>query len=62
MQGEGKMVWPDGKVYTGNFYNDLKNGEGKLTTAEGKVYEGTWINGKFNDIDFNDNDSLPDFS
>jgi len=26
--GAGKMVWPDGRVYNGNFYNDLREGKG----------------------------------
>lgn len=34
-----------------------------MTTGDGKVYDGTWINGKFNDIDFKDeNESVPDFT
>ena len=52
MTGYGVMKWPDGKIYEGNFKNDLKNGFGKLTTVEGKVYEGNWLNGKFNNLDF----------
>lgn len=33
MSGKGIMRWPDGKVYEGEFFNDMKNGFGKLTTS-----------------------------
>ena len=54
MSGYGVMKWPDGKVYEGEFMNDLKHGKGRLVTQDGKVYEGTWVAGKFGNLDTND--------
>lgn len=51
MSGFGIMKWPDGKIYEGEFMNDLKHGKGKLVTSDGKVYEGTWVAGKFGNLD-----------
>jgi len=51
MSGFGVMKWPDGKIYEGEFMNDLKHGKGKLVTTEGKVYEGTWVAGKFGNLE-----------
>lgn len=51
MSGHGIMKWDDGKIYEGEFLNDLKHGEGKLTTTDGKVYVGKWVNGKFHKVD-----------
>ena len=31
MNGKGKFIYKDGKVYEGFFANDLKFGQGKLT-------------------------------
>lgn len=32
------MKWSDGKVYEGEFLNDLKNGKGKMIMPNGKIY------------------------
>lgn len=40
MNGTGRLVWPDGKVYAGYFKDDLRNGFGKLEWADGKMFEG----------------------
>ena len=46
MNGTGKMVYEDGRVYEGQYYNDQKNGFGTYSWPNGKVYEGGWVNGK----------------
>lgn len=34
-----------------------------MSMPDGKIYEGTWINGKFNDMDFKDDEnSIPEFT
>lgn len=38
MDGEGVYVWPDGKRYTGEYKEDLKEGIGKMEYPDGKVY------------------------
>ena len=47
MSGVGKLVWPDNRIYEGEFLNDKKHGKGKLTTAEGRIIDGKWKNGKY---------------
>jgi len=43
--GQGTMIWPDGRVYEGQWKNDNINGQGKLTDTDGTVYEGDWVDG-----------------
>lgn len=40
MDGNGKLIWPDGKVYSGYFKDDLRNGFGALEWEDGKRFEG----------------------
>ena len=35
MHGKGKMLWPDGRKYSGEFANNIKNGFGKLEFGDG---------------------------
>jgi hypothetical protein len=44
--GEGKMTYADGRVYTGQFRDGRANGKGTLTFPDGKVQSGEWENGK----------------
>ncbi len=53
MNGYGVLRWPDGKVYEGQFENDLKHGQGKLTTPIGDVFQGEWVMDEFKNIDKN---------
>eukprot|EP00826_Nyctotherus_ovalis_P025683 TRINITY_DN1992_c0_g3_i1.p2 TRINITY_DN1992_c0_g3~~TRINITY_DN1992_c0_g3_i1.p2 ORF type:complete len:112 (+),score=27.04 TRINITY_DN1992_c0_g3_i1:307-642(+) len=46
MNGKGTYRWPDGRVYIGEFANDLKDGYGVMTWAHGERYEGSWKDGK----------------
>lgn len=45
--GMGKEIMPDGSVFIGTFYNNVRNGKGKLyNNTECNVFEGEWIDGK----------------
>lgn len=52
MHGQGKLTWPDGRSYKGNFVNDIKEGQGLFiwpdTNNKNKFrsYNGSWKNGK----------------
>jgi len=46
MHGKGEMVWPDGRKYEGDYFEDKKHGYGILTFADGKKYKGGWEHGK----------------
>lgn len=42
MNGFGKMEWPDGHAYEGQFEDGAFNGQGKFTYDNGDIYEGDW--------------------
>jgi hypothetical protein len=44
MNGAGKMTYPDGSEYDGQFKNDKRNGKGVLTYSNGDTYNGLWKN------------------
>mmetsp|Transcript_950 Transcript_950/g.1306 ORF Transcript_950/g.1306 Transcript_950/m.1306 type:complete len:81 (-) Transcript_950:380-622(-) len=46
MHGYGKLVWPDGKRYEGEYYQDKKHGKGVFYWPNGNKYVGMWQNGK----------------
>ena len=47
-EGEGKLYFPSGGFYIGNFYKDFMHGYGKLYYPSGKIaYEGTCKYDKF---------------
>ena len=39
------QLWPDGSLYQGSFFNNLKHGHGRLLHANGNVYEGNFEQG-----------------
>lgn len=39
----GKKIYPDGRIYIGEFLNDIENGKGILIDGETKV-KGIWRN------------------
>jgi len=45
MHGKGIFTWADGRVYTGEYYEDKKHGFGKVEWPGGKAYEGQWREG-----------------
>jgi len=46
MDGSGVFAWPDGRKYTGQYKDDLKEGEGRFEWPDGKIYVGNWRHGK----------------
>ena len=42
----GKMIYPDGSVYIGEFINGKRNGKGSILYADSKMYEGFWVDDK----------------
>ena len=45
MQGWGRLEWPDGKTYVGQFLNNQQHGYGRLDGPNGDQYEGQWRDG-----------------
>jgi hypothetical protein len=47
--GHGKLIYPDGVFYEGNFKNDNLSGKGALYYGSNRpAYIGDWENNKFN--------------
>ena len=46
MEGTGKFIWPCGKIYEGQYKNNMRHGQGKQIWPDGKIYEGFWLNDK----------------
>ena len=44
--GYGKLVWPTGDVYEGNFKFGKRNGQGKRTNVDGSEYQGEYVDDK----------------
>ena len=42
MSGFGRYMWPDGKIYEGNWKMNKMRGEGVLIMKDGKRYEGVF--------------------
>ena len=40
---QGKMIYPNGQTYVGNFVNGKRNGKGKTVYPDGRLYEGNWL-------------------
>lgn len=49
--GFGKLIYPDGVFYQGNFKNDTLSGKGSLYYGHNRpAYVGDWQNNKFNGV------------
>ena len=46
MNGKGVETWDDGKQYSGQYVNDLKQGYGEFKWTDGRIYKGNWLNNK----------------
>lgn len=46
--GFGKMIWPDGSFYEGQFEIDNMQGTGQMTQSNGDIYQGQWKNNMAN--------------
>ena len=40
MNGQGKIIFPNGEIYEGGFLHNSRHGKGKLTYPNGEIYEG----------------------
>ena len=47
--GRGKMTFPDGSTYEGDFDDGEPHGEGKMTFSDGSTREGVWRKGSMHD-------------
>ena len=45
MNGRGKLTFPDGKIYEGEFKDGSENGKGMVTWPDGRIFEGTFVDG-----------------
>ncbi len=43
MDGKGKLTYPDGSCYEGEFKEDKRHGQGKYIWVDGHSYIGGWI-------------------
>jgi len=48
LKGKRKLVYADGLVYEGKFFQDALQGKGKLTSVDGLVMEGNFRKGVIN--------------
>ena len=46
VDGKAKLVWPDGRQYSGEFGDYDPHGSGTMTWPAGGVYRGSWRSGK----------------
>jgi len=46
MNGEGRMIWPDGRRFEGQYKDDKRSGHGRFTWPDGRSYDGQWHRGK----------------
>jgi hypothetical protein len=46
MHGSGKTTWVNGKLYQGDYVNDLKHGNGTFLWPDSRSYIGEWQYGK----------------
>ena len=48
MSGQGKMIWPDGRTYFGQFDKNMMNGKGNLQHGpDQKEYYGQFKNDQY---------------
>ena len=46
MEGFGKFVWPNSKVYEGDWLDNKINGKGKIIYSNGVIFEGSFVNNR----------------
>lgn len=46
MTGHGKLYYPSGGIYEGNFFNNVITGEGRMVYPNGDYYQGGFKDGK----------------
>ena len=50
MHGKGRMVWPDGRSYFGDFYLDQRQGYGEYFFNDGSNYKGEFVDNKYHGV------------
>ena len=45
MHGYGTFTWPNGRIFKGNYVEDVKTGYGEFAWPDGREYKGNWANG-----------------
>ena len=40
--GHGRMQWPDGRMFLGQYVRNAKHGHGVFTWPDGREYAGQW--------------------
>lgn len=40
MEGIGLYIWPDGRRYEGEYFQDKKHGKGIYSWVDGRIYDG----------------------
>ena len=48
--GEGKIIYPDGRMWEGHFKDGHKHGRGKFTQPDGEVIYEIWNMGQVKEI------------
>lgn len=43
---EGKMIYTNGNIYNGQWYEDQVWGQGRMNYSDGTIYDGQWKSGK----------------
>ena len=51
MNGKGKFIWHDKKVYKGSFKANKLDGEGRIEFPNGQIAAGRWKDGENLEID-----------
>ncbi|MCB1324918.1 MAG: hypothetical protein H7A21_18175 [Spirochaetales bacterium] len=46
LEGQGIMLWADGRRYEGEWRNGRQEGQGTMTWPDGRRYEGEWRGGQ----------------
>ena len=46
MDGIGIYIWPDGRIFKGQYRDDKKEGFGIYLWPDGRKYSGWWLDGK----------------
>ena len=50
MNGFGFFIWPDGRIYEGEWFRNKKSGHGKYFWPNGQVYEGDFRDDQCNGV------------
>ena len=40
----GRLTWPDGSFYNGQWKNGVRHGVGEYHLTDGMIFKGQWVN------------------